>query len=108
MSSVSGLSTPSTVLSSSLSEGDGAVQCTIEHDCPWRVGGWGTGNLEATEHGLKTPFPLLMVMSLISLCLSTQGPVSQEHEMLCLVTRSKAKVLLVLNGLDMEMASLGS
>lgn len=103
MLSVSGLSTPITVLSSSLSEGDGAVQCVTEHDCPW-----GTGNLEATEHGLKTPFPLLMVVSLISLCLSTQGPVSQEHKMLCLVIRSKAKVLLVLNGLDMEVASLGS
>lgn len=47
-------------------------------------------------------------MSLIFLCLSTQGPVSQEYVVLCLVARSKGEVLLVLNGLDMEVTSLSS
>lgn len=49
-----------------------------------------------------------MVMSLIFLCLSTQGLVNQEYVVLRLVARSKGKVLLVLNGPDMEMASLSS
>lgn len=66
--------------------------------------GAGPGNLEATEPRLKIPFLLLTVMSLIFLCLSTQGPVSQEYVVLGLVARSKGEVLLVLNGPDMEVA----
>lgn len=47
-------------------------------------------------------------MSLILICLSTQGPVSQEYVVLGLVTGSKGKVLLVLNRSDTEVASLSS
>lgn len=100
--SVSGLITPSVVLSSFMSESNGAIQCAVEQDCPREsvAGGGGGGNLEATEPGLKVLFPLLIVLSLIFLCLSTQGPVSQEYVVLCLVARSKGKVLSVLNRLD--------